>query len=159
MSRLQNFIFRFWVTIGKLLGLICIDLDGKGKFYCIKYFNLYSGIIEVLISFWYPIVYFEMTQHITIVRKLDISLSTTVTVLRDSIDYVFMILAFLLHNFNRNIMKDVLNDVKLLVTNCQKDFKCCVIPEDIQKYKNILCIGIGIKFAKIAVYFNSYDGN
>lgn len=146
MTRILNLAFRFWMVIGKLVGLMFIDLNKEGNFYCIKYYNLYSIVVGVSIIVWYPIAYVEIIRHVSVAKKIDTSLATTVSVLRDCIDYAFMISAFLFHNVNRNNMENVLNEVKDFVKNNRKDF----VSEGIKKYEMFISAGVAMKFAKIA---------
>ena len=148
MEHLRSVVIKFWIITGKLIGLIFIDLDDDGKFYCIKYYNIYSALLGVLITVVYPVAYKQLLNNVTLVHDFNLSLVLTVSTLRDLIDYAFMILAFLFQNVNRENMKNVLNAINEFLKVNGKVTKCSTL-EVTTKYRNILCVGIFLKFVII----------
>lgn len=80
-----------------------------------------------------------------------------ISTMRDLIDYVFMLAAFIFQHYNRHNLRALLNDTLEFVRENREQFGC-TISGATEKYKNLLCISIAVLFVKmlmflITVYF------
>ncbi|CRL05621.1 CLUMA_CG018517, isoform A [Clunio marinus] len=152
MNIFKRIIVNCWLALGQVIGLIFIDSDKNGKFYCIKYYGVYSFVISVLLIIIHPIAYYKCARIVNVIDGLDHSIPVIVTSLRDSIDYIFMIAAFIFQRFNRMNLMNLLNEISEFVRDNERKFSSAfsLWTEKI-KYENIFCVGIVLTFMKASI--------
>lgn len=151
VSYLKNFILLLWISIGRLIGLIHVNSNKKGRFFCVRYFWVYSFTFGLTVVCLFPKAYTEVLGEVNLVEGINITLGLTISKFRDYVDFNFMVSAIWFQNFNRNKLKDLLNEILDLKSENQQIFKI-EMREEFEKRRNIFCFGILLKFVKTSVF-------
>jgi 7tm Chemosensory receptor len=106
----RSTVIVFWLAIGRITGLLFHNIDlASGRFYCVKFYHVYSRIIQIIAICLFPYSFVRFFQSIDIVTEVDISFVKIVTAFKDCMDYVFMAIAYSAGINQRRKMRDVLN--------------------------------------------------
>lgn len=148
LKLLQNWLIAFWLWIGKLIGIILVTRDKNGKFYCTKRYKIFSIVLSVFFTVTFPYAYSEMIQRVKVANEVNVDFAVIVTSIRDYIDYVFMIAAFIFHRYNRHNLANWLNGIMEFAEH-NKNQCGAFIRAAKRKHRKLLCIGIVSKFLKL----------
>lgn len=141
---LHGIVVSFWIVVGRVIGLIFIEIDGNGNFYCVRIFPIYSALLGAFIIFCFPSSHSVISNQISIISGVNSHFAIIVSSLRDYIEFIFMIAAYYFQNINRRNLRNVLNEIKEFVISYKVALNVEMICKK-QKYKRILSIGIAIK--------------
>lgn len=148
MDVFRKLTLGFWISCGKLIGLIFVSKNKFGKFYCTKHYRVYNLAVEVVLALAFPWAYYKIIQHVNVVDGLDISFSIAVSTLKDYIDFVFMMSSLNFQRYNRNNLKELLNEVQEFAEKHQRHFQCFISGE-LEKLMKTFCVSIVVILMKI----------
>lgn len=148
---LCDIVVAFWIGTGRIIGLIFIDVDHSGRFYCVRIFPIYSALLGALTTYCFPLAYFELSRRISIIESLTIPLAINMSALRDYIDFIFMSFAFTFQSLNRRKLRDFLNEVREFANSYKVELKGFESSDT--NYKKILSIGIALKLVRNFLHF------
>lgn len=155
LQLLQSWLIGSWMFIGKLIGIVLVTQDKDGKFYCTERYKIFSIVLSVLFTVTFPYAYTKLAQRVKVANEVDVDFAIVVTAIRDYIDYIFMIVAFIFHRYNRHNLANWLNGVAEFAEKNKN--QCGVfIRTAKRKHRKYLSIGIVSKFLKLLMNLLSW---